>query len=918
MPAPPPVITTVADANKASDDGKWLTLSVGLPDYLKDAKDKFHSGASTLITLMDIALAALRLAKALSLSYLDPLIAILEAIVNELQGYINDLTKGGIFISGDWKYFVAPFEDLRGGFSAYERRMVSRFADPTDPTRPNLSPSSAAMAVFVYSEEDLTAVMNIVRLVKLLMKFFGQDFLPKGLPAVSNLKVAYGLADMNAFDYFRSLGDYFDSSNAGKVPNVARVTWNANITPNSMGLTLPNITVGGYLIQVSTVKDGLPIYYERNVDNVPKTILPSGGTATQKVVGRVLDPSGQPLTLYGGADQIFVEGALGFNSNIDANGVLRPGAARVFAKKSQADDVAIPLDLLKDGDDYLYQKTFFLDATTAAFYPGDGFGFPLAYDQMPFDATAKQESDGTVILVKGERPLNYYVRVTPTSTGVTSAAGEKGVTGEGSFYFWLSSDTISAPQPFRATAAGVNSKGERLEMGADYGQTSDALPILFPSINTKTYMDRVAIALAVLVLSRSDLSVYEGTDPASEFNTKGMARTPTGLEPFGSLVNWIYSGPNNVFESPDTSPDSFRSDLWSRCRQLAYDLYQKTGPMPAIEEFVVAQTGLLDTWTWGQDSGNFLLAGTKATIVESLNANAKAGEYEGLALNPWCLAPLSVVQGTYLAPTGSPINSREPGFFAFLPERVFTKDGYTQEELHSTLAPYPPLQAQFRMSIEMGSWPINQVDRLYYLPPQFVSGDSGKLEGSEDHSPIYYTNWGALKTGTGGQIFFCRNLFSAEVYKQAAVALNIAASSFGRRKDKGEWIAIRPFQAMPDLFGMLDTIVMWAQGLTAGLKSIADALDSYIEFIEARILEIQQLIRRIDALVQSIEMIQVPSFSGLIVHGNGTDGLLSGFLSAQDKPSSSGADVYGAGVVIVMGGIPAASVPLLELLLAKV
>ena len=70
----------------------------------------------------------------------------------------------------------------------------------------------------------------------------------------------------------------------------------------------------------------------------------------------------------------------------------------------------------------------------------------------------------------------------------------------------------------------------------------------------------------------------------------------------------------------------------------------------------------------------------------------------------------------------------------------------------------------------------------------------------------------------------------------------------------------------------------------------------------------------IRALLRSLTLFELPSFAGLVLVENGTDGIATGLLTAGDKPSD-GPAAYGGGAVVLFGGLPAILLETIALLL---
>ena len=151
-------------------------------------------------------------------------------------------------------------------------------------------------------------------------------------------------------------------------------------------------------------------------------------------------------------------------------------------------------------------------------------------------------------------------------------------------------------------------------------------------------------------------------------------------------------------------------------------------------------------------------------------------------------------------------------------------------------------------------------------------------------------------------------------YSQAALALSVAASAIRRSPEDGEWISIRWLDQYPAIDEILTIIQQWIEAIGKSLGSLLDSLMKYIEFIEARIIEIQQLIKRINGLIQSLLGFSflLPKCAALALVSNGTGGILADLVSAENKPQDSPLS-YGAGIAVV---IPYGPGPAMEIVRA--
>ena len=188
-----------------------------------------------------------------------------------------------------------------------------------------------------------------------------------------------------------------------------------------------------------------------------------------------------------------------------------------------------------------------------------------------------------------------------------------------------------------------------------------------------------------------------------------------------------------------------------------------------------------------------------------------------------------------------------------------------------------------------------------------------QIVGSADLSPVFYVNRSSLEdvrqnttaSSVSGRVYYCRGLLTGyrdgQLLQEAALALSVAGAALNRSPDDGEWIAIRLLDQYPALEDVLTQFVNWLEAIAKTAQSAVDAIKKYIEFVEARIIGIQQLIRRINALIQSLlgYTFQIPKCSALMLLSNGTGGVVSDLTTAKNKPPDSPL-AFGAGIAVVI------------------
>ena len=818
--------------------GSWHTLQVGLPPELTDILGVVQGILEVLLVILNVVLAILQVVKAFLVGFLDPIVAIIQEILDLIVGLLEDIRQMGVYLSGDIANLNPPqFTNIIGGFTAYERRMISRLVDKTDPTRPDLSSQTACLALFCYVSVDMSGIMQLVRLIEKLINFFGKKTPIRAYTVPTGLRVTYGIdgSGLNSF------GVMSRALMSGDVPDAANLTWQMAPPPNGTVVKFPSLAPKGFLIEISTVPDGLIIAADVPSQNAQPT-------AQRRSYSLVRDPkSGLPFQLFGGAYMVDVGDMADPTFTADDGTDTK---SRIYAYKNAADNVPIPIDsLVTDDGKFLLQRTFYV---RGGFFnvvgPGQGFAATLNAADMPYEAKFDVDGSGNVTTTVEANPATtVYARVSAVTDSIADSisigAGQSCVPLSGPLNFWTatSADFQGSMQQkgFASLSMGTSADGQY--SAGDKTDPSFPLVLTFPGMQTQEYLETVTIAIAVLVLSRSDVALINAEYPAN-FG-KGRAATATGLEEIAKYVSPMVIQRSKWFFGRKLSPAAFRKSLLKRCRAVANNLYSKSGSLGDVEGAVVLAGEQLRTFKWSDVDGDY----PDETILESLQSTSGL---EGLGLNPVSIG----------IPDDSWLNFR-----------------LQEMEIRRTPGFMEPVRADG-------------------IDPYFVMG-----RGSCDYAPVIYSR-------EDYQMGFCRNVFSEVdgLYAATSTVLNMAGGPLFVPQVPGAntWLAIRLFpQGLWPIEAALQQIIGFVETIMEGIQGVTDLIVKYIEFIEARIIEMQALIVRIIGLLNIITSLEIPSCSGLIVTGNGTDGILQALVSAGDKPSDSSA-AYGAGVVMLAGGLP--------------
>lgn len=850
------------EAGQGGSIGQWKTLQPGIPQAITDIAATINSFAQALITLLNIALAILGIIKAFLIGFTDPLIAIIEAIVNEVEAFLRDLRQIGLYITGDLNP-QPPFDTLTGGFAAYERRMIGRLVDRTDPTRPSFSSNTAGIGIFLYAGGDVSQIDLLLNTIFQIQAFFGQlgDFKPYTVPV--DLQVTYGV-DGAALSAFRpNMSQVLD---AGETPNAANLKWKMAPPPNASPTLWPLPAPKGFLVEVSTVPNGLGIMASTTVRNHERTV--EGGLTRRNAL--VAGPDGLPFRLYGGGTQLDFSQLSEFNDAMQSITSNDSGATAFYGFRDATDTTPIPLDMLRGnwsggswtpsdtGNTFLLQRTFYIRGGSRAVLsgPGQGFTATLAYEDMPHEAEFVDDNGQVVVASVSDAPAtSVFIRIAAVTGNVTAANAR--VPGEGSDFKW--GITVGAAKASSESGKLIQLSVTTEGLGVtDRAEVSSPLAVTFPGTETQQYLEVVAAALAVMVLSRSDLPVLSNpTDPVENRRTD-VAALATGLEGLAKYLvpQMLGVSPARYFKKEGVDPTKFRRRILRASRALANDLYYRTGALGDSIEGLAVDIGqpLLD-FKWSAAG----YRQTDLTIMESL---ADKSLDTGLGLNPTSI---------------------------------------------SKLAPFPAFEAMKHQSGIVRA-------------PSFIGKSTPRPgQGSADYSPVIYSR-------SGGRVSadFCRNVIlghnDGELYTAAVGVLNIASGPMTLPKPRGNWIALRLLpQGLPPVDQAMEEILNWVKSILSGVSGIVDLIRAYIEFIETRILELQSIIERINNLLQSLLAFQMPQMSGLIVSGAGVDGILQALIQAQDKPQDAGTEsTYGAGTVLVAGGLPPVIVEILKLFFPEV
>ncbi len=596
-------------------DNNWVVVQPSLERIMKPVMTVIgavDTVLSFIIAVLNIVQAILSVIKVFLVGLLDPIKPIIEAIIEEIRNIINDLRQLGVYMASDKNLFKAPFSDLVGGYAAYERRMLARLLDATDPNRPNFSTSSAVLALFAYvSAED--AVL-LIKLIFQIIAFFGDKdpVYTRLYPPPTTPRILFG--PTGTFN-FKNLSSALSASS---VPDSISITWEM---PTSGGFftSAPK----GFLIHVSTTPDGYGVLaYSPNstgtmkISDLPKNFL----------VG--INPAdGAPLKLYGGASDL---GTGDRARNYSEFQKTTPQSIRLFLTQGQNSPPFDPDLMIRDTDVPHGAATYFVKTGwIPSMGPGQTFTAYLPKSSLPKKITPV--FDGAEVNLEVEETDTFYIRVRAltktyvSNIGIDSAPpGSPELIKDSSLHpFNVSIDSVRASLSDKYLVPTPPSTEVSFQ---DFTEPSSPAVVTFPSSSLKDYVYVVQTAVLVAILCRIDLIEQPVDDEGNPYFAKGTYVTgrATGLEGVTNILSRFGVNPSTFYNESD--PFTFRKKLL-RITQGITNLLMASPPSQGVMDLVVESASDLINFNWKDLSPDYPDYGIFGSVYDTETSS-------GIAANP--------------------------------------------------------------------------------------------------------------------------------------------------------------------------------------------------------------------------------------------------------------------------------------------
>jgi hypothetical protein len=166
----------------------WEALEVKIPgqDLLEDVR----SSLEALVTFMEIIKALLETISLFLIDFGNPIRALVQALLALIQQLFNSLKQTGLFALFDVPNPTQDpnFDRFKGGYQAFVERFKASLFDSKDPFRPQPA-AGQTLSGFVLIVADSESVFGMLRLIKILLRFFGKELTSAKYSAPANVRI---------------------------------------------------------------------------------------------------------------------------------------------------------------------------------------------------------------------------------------------------------------------------------------------------------------------------------------------------------------------------------------------------------------------------------------------------------------------------------------------------------------------------------------------------------------------------------------------------------------------------------------------------------------------------------------------------------------------------------------------------------
>ena len=877
----------------ADDAAKWGGLELEVPPpFLEPIITAINDVLELIVVFLDIVLVVLEICKVFVLGLLGPILAVLEALIALIEALANDLRKAGFYVRYDeeWfndKNFQENLTNMMGGFSAWESRCFNWLIDSSDPNRPDFSTASGVLGLFFYMSVDISEVIRLIKVFMGLLRFFG-NYPGKG----SMLQTPTDLNFEFKRDPFTAAGwsDMWDSDEAP--PKQGELTWGFSAAPaNALGMAMPAFPPDACILEISTIREGLMVGAQRTV---------AGATDAKKVknsfvMAPIMDGGG-PLRIYGGT-RTLIGGKKGQSREQllsgEMNSNAKNGKSGIWLVKNPEDPNPIYLKEWQKaedgGDGPIMQKQVVIHHNNAMNYFFPEFKYTLTQEEMPYGL--KEVVSGKPV-PENDPAREVYIRIASGTDAVAS------IDPDDKFYKTKESAKTKSEGISGYKIKNIGNpleiiKTEHFPEPNSRGRLSQPIKVVFPSEAQKDFMKMVKVAACIAILCRGELD----GDPAD-----GVLPSHSGFWKVSKLVNQGFGAPGgwfgDIYRTGGGTPGVWspsKISIATAAENIAEAFQRRAASIPdaVFEALVKAHGKNLLFYMGASRSDHPLIEGTIPSFRDTSE----------------------VVNGVSVFHFDSKKDQAKHTLFDHCNTYETGDDRYVGAHLN-LMAPFSNKANIAAIQVGYNTYGKNNgVQDSSFTTAQYKAND-GRIpvfigsEGEDFGEESTLIENVALGTS---MIVPARNCFTRAQMDSALAVLNVATSA----ASDGKWIAVRPLETiLLPVEEFLEKLLNWLKTVRDGLLAIIKQILDYIRMIEARILEIQQLIRKIQAILRMFADFTVSAdLHMLVCTGAGTQGLIAEFMQSENKPED-GAGAVGTGVAVVAGGLPLIILDLIKAIFA--
>jgi hypothetical protein len=810
---------------------EWSIIKTpAIPDIFKDVRPIVDNIFATLNIFLTFLNNVLEFVKAFLIDFSNPLLLLLRELIALIKNLISDFQNLGIYLTSDLDLIPRVFDEgykvFAGGYQAFEQRMVIKFTNPADTTRPVISKESVVLGIFQFAGSTNEGILKVVQAFIQLRKLFTGIVEDAGLPIASNVRSTL----------VSKFGVPFSNSKL-KTPEGLKISWELLPPSNSQDSFFPSFVVppDAFLINISTmpVKVGL---LRRSQSTQTSTNI----ELAQEIGASLYKPTnvnGKSFTLTGSPTLIQDSRVKPYNDNIDdviVNG--NPSSYQYYFNEK----VILPQTLVEKTNKSFYYNPF----AVGAFLTGNSYSLTIPYNNLPKKITYSSKpydidgntTNGITIIDKQTEsdPEDLYIEVLSLSSDLGLSDGSK--VENTSLFVWN-----------QIVANGL--------ITSLVSTNSNAIVTKLPKYDRVDYINALREALAIFILG----------DYINEKNY--LNGQPAGVSTSEFAKPFLYSASKFYFFN---LPTQVKSNLMAYANRQA----NATSFVKFDQD---ADSFRSDVLAVIQNIVNRIPFPTESQLISLQDAIAFLNEKR-----------ISVKVGGQI---------QKKSFYDFLTE----DNMYGVHGNANNYGSFGDTSLDQVLSANKPSLEGTAFNTITYL----TTG----LERREE--PLFPTAYTEKKLGvsekeqvkTTAKLSLMYDLVDQDTINNARRMITSLPQKV--LNQTGAWYNVKFFiDGFPDFTAYLNEIVAFVETLALGLEGLIKAIKDFIETLQKRIQEIQRIIAKLKAFIDAILNFTLDlgaTVGMLFVTSQGTDGVLSDFLSATNKPV---AQSLGVGQAVVIPGPP--------------